>query len=44
MEIKESLNNDGPQVHQYQQHKQSPLTLTYLEKNPQHMMLETLFD
>jgi len=28
--MKESLNNDGQQFHQYQQNEQSPLTITEL--------------
>jgi hypothetical protein len=28
--VKESLNNDGQQFHQYQQDKQSPLIITHL--------------
>jgi hypothetical protein len=37
---KESLNSDGHQFNQYQQHVQSPLILTEQIKTPRHMTLE----
>jgi len=39
--LKESLNSDSQQFYQYQQNKQSPLTITHwTQKRPWHMALE----